>query len=68
MVEEMGMGMDIWTDRMRVDLAVSTACLHLSLLSFSRLTLHSEQVPKPFYCLFVIFLSLSFLRFFLLQQ
>lgn len=30
-VEEMRMGMDIWTDRMREDLAESSVCLHLSL-------------------------------------
>lgn len=30
-VEEMRMGMDIWTDRMREDLAESAVCLHLSL-------------------------------------
>lgn len=54
-VEEMRMGMDIWTDRMREDLAESAVFFHLSVLPSSLSTLHCEQVMNPPYWLFVCF-------------
>lgn len=58
-VEEMRTGVDIWTDRMREDLAERTVRLHLSLLSSSLITLRTSHEAS----LLAVCLCLSSLSF-----